>query len=74
MKNIKIENCHDCPYFTIRWDEYNDVYIHCCRYYGCCHDRRIAPKYKYIIPKWCPLEDYKEEDNANHNINGQTCN
>jgi len=55
MKIIKVKFCEDCPYI----ESYgNSIMKFWCRKYN----------YKIIddretIPKWCPLEDYKDENN-----------
>ncbi len=50
MKILKIENCGSCPY--LRWSWKTDACVK--------KDNKKIKDIK-IIPKWCPLEDYKDE-------------
>ena len=55
MKIIKIENCFDCPHYTVRHPESYGPESHC----------RIGDNFQEPpdkIPDWCPLEDESYEN------------
>jgi len=61
VKVIKIEDCGNCPYYKMlparknikaimeEWCEYGDFL------------KKLDDSFE--IPSWCPLEDYKDENN-----------
>jgi len=61
MKIIKVKRCLDCPKI---------IYVKTTNrsFHYCSMGMIIAPPSREIkdilkIPKWCPLEDYKDENN-----------
>ena len=62
MKIIKIKCCAVCP-FIRDFDNPEDRY--CCirKIITGSMESTYSMKNPYRIPKWCPLDDYKESEN-----------
>ena len=59
MKIIKVEYCNNCPFNRYSFGFQNAII------YYCFNKNKELKNYditkNYIVPKDCPLEDYKEE-------------
>ena len=57
MKIIKVKYCDECKYHNYTYNIKGN------RKYHACVKNQIREIKRYsIIPKWCPLEDYKDEN------------
>lgn len=61
MKMIGVKKCNNCPYCEWQWadfDKKKEMIFSCINNEG--NVKIISDR--FTIPKWCPLEDYKECD------------
>lgn len=59
MKIWEITCCNDCPSLTDFYDIKGQ--------HEYCNMTKQTIKDIYKLPKWCPLPNYKEEDDADNN-------